>query len=421
MPTFKFILRESKILKNGTHPVYLRITENRKSTFKSTGIYVKARDWNQQAQRIRKSHALANEYNQHLKNMIIDVEKKWIESAKTEKQSVRDVRESIFGEKRTDFITYGEKIADQYDDRGQFRTAQRFRSTINKFKEFLKSDIISFEEITPAILREFDTYLRKKHKNKTNTVNKHFKMLKRIFNIAIQNETISPELYPFKKYMVAPERTEKTKLTFFEIQQLIKLELLPHTSLWHTRNYFLFSFYCGGVRFQDVCTLQWRNIVDGRLIYRMGKTGIGKNIKLVPQADRILEYYRNKEAKPVDFVFPILPPDKEYTDEKFLKGQISSKNAIINKNLKTVAELAGITQDISFHVSRHSWADFARRKGMSVYTISKILAHSSLKVTEGYLKGFDSESIDSEFDKLFEEDSGEENGEMVSRKSRNKI
>jgi integrase len=232
-------------------------------------------------------------------------------------------------------------------------------------------------------------------------------MLRQLYRYATADGIISRDLDPFRDFMVRPERTEKTRLTFSEIDRLVRLELHPRTALWHTRNYFMFSFYSGGMRFSDVCTLRWRNIVDGRLIYRMGKTGVGKNIKLVPQADRIIDFYRTEESAPVEFVFPLLPPDLDYSNDRLLKRQISSKNVIVNKNLKKLATLAGITDNISFHVSRHSWADFARRKGMSVYTISKILAHSSLKVTEGYLKGFDSESIDAEFDKLFAEDPGE--------------
>ena len=86
-----------------------------------------------------------------------------------------------------------------------------------------------------------------------------------------------------------------------------------------------------------------------------------------------------------------------------LYNAIASQNALVNKNLKKVASRAGISCNLSFHIARHSFADIARQKGWDVYLISKALGHSSIKVTENYLKGFDAEALDAEMDSLFSE------------------
>ena len=173
----------------------------------------------------------------------------------------------------------------------------------------------------------------------------------------------------------------------------------------HVRSYFLFSFYCAGIRFGDLASLRPENIVENgegpRLEYRMSKTGGRKSIKLLPEARAILDHYQ-ADAEVQSFLFPMLEGYDLSTPRK-LYNAIASQNALVNKNLKKVASRAGISCNPSFHIARHSFADIARQKGWDVYLISKALGHSSIKVTESYLKGFDAEALDVEMDKLFSE------------------
>ncbi len=64
--------------------------------------------------------------------------------------------------------------------------------------------------------------------------------------------------------------------------------------------------------------------------------------------------------------------------------------------------MADLQINLSFHVARHSFADFARRQGMDLYSISKALGHANLKVTETYLESFDHETVDKAMDDLFD-------------------
>ena len=100
-------------------------------------------------------------------------------------------------------------------------------------------------------------------------------------------------------------------------------------------------------------------------------------------------------------MFPILKNNVDYTDAKHLLNQISSKNAIINKHLKSLASIAKISTNISFHVARHTFSDLARQKGYDIYKIKELLKHSNIKETEGYLATLDQESADAVLDNLY--------------------
>ena len=56
---------------------------------------------------------------------------------------------------------------------------------------------------------------------------------------------------------------------------------------------------------------------------------------------------------------------------------------------------------ISMHLARHSFADYARTKSGNLYAISKTLGHSSLQITQAYLKSFDQDAVDQLADELW--------------------
>jgi len=78
-----------------------------------------------------------------------------------------------------------------------------------------------------------------------------------------------------------------------------------------------------------------------------------------------------------------------------VRRKIASKNALVNRYLKKVAERAELEPEgLSTHVARHSFADYARRESGDLYAISKALGHKSLQITEQYLKSFDRDAVD---------------------------
>lgn len=61
----------------------------------------------------------------------------------------------------------------------------------------------------------------------------------------------------------------------------------------------------------------------------------------------------------------------------------------VNENLKKWAEAAGIRKHISYHTSRHSFATMMLTLGADLYTVSKLLGHSSVRHTQIYARIID--------------------------------
>ena len=55
-----------------------------------------------------------------------------------------------------------------------------------------------------------------------------------------------------------------------------------------------------------------------------------------------------------------------------------------NRCLKKIAAAAGIEKKISYHTSRHTFAVLALAAGGDIYTVGKLLGHTSINSTQVY-------------------------------------
>ena len=188
------------------------------------------------------------------------------------------------------------------------------------------------------------------------------------------------------------------------------------SSLWHTLNCFLLAFYCGGIRAGDLIMMRWSNIVDGNLTYVMSKTRnnklLEKSVPLIPDALAILKHYEHDGLTENDFIFNLL--NREYSkfisrERKIKSGyevkifnQIASKNTILNRDLKKIAELAGITKKVTFHIARHSFAQYALDRDINPKVLQSILGHEKFATTETYIETLKNKKVEDAMLKIFD-------------------
>lgn len=138
-------------------------------------------------------------------------------------------------------------------------------NVVSKIRQFLNGRDLMFDEITVNWLKNFETYLRTECKNKTNTINKDLKCVRRIINEAISEEIFPYAKNPFLRFKLKTEETQKNYLTDEELSALESLELTPGSSKELTRNMFVFACYAAGLRVSDILKLSWKNF-DGEKI-----------------------------------------------------------------------------------------------------------------------------------------------------------
>jgi integrase len=425
----------SKPNKSRSYAVLLRITQDKKHIRKKTSVEVRNKsDFNPKAKQgkwIRTSEPNHKKWN--------DVLEKEIEEAKNTYRELKtsgSATKELIIEKITSsdtfpsFLDYAKERTQDIYNEGGYRNYKKYNGFCNKLENYLtstgKKDIL-FSELTPTFLARFEAHLHTLHnarheeaKLHPSTISLTLRIFKTLVNRAVMVEKIiKPEMNPFLGYKYAREKSSpKEKLNGSEIAQIEELELPEGSLIWHCKNFFLFSFYMAGIRAGDLIQLRWINITsDGRLEYRMGKTKKDRSLRLHTKAMDILQHYYREDSKPTDYIFPLLRNDAPYatavtedqratlTPEMIRKltNDVSSKNALINKYLKKIAAHTSITKNISFHISRHSFARIAKEKRVDNNHLKNLLGHSDLKITEAYMGNFDTEETDNVMNSIFEE------------------
>jgi len=57
----------------------------------------------------------------------------------------------------------------------------------------------------------------------------------------------------------------------------------------------------------------------------------------------------------------------------------------VNRDLKIIAKIAGISKRITFHMARHSFGSMLAKKGVQPYFIMKLMGHTNIKMTSRYV------------------------------------
>jgi site-specific recombinase XerD len=372
----------------------------------SLGIRLNPKEWHEGDQKVRRNHHNYKRFNHELDKVRLEAQRIILDLKALDKLNPKTVVARLKGSDDENFFTYSEKYRDQLRNQGSVRNSRNLQVVLNKIEDYHGSKSLSLSDLDHEFLNGFQVHLKRKYENAQNTIRKNLKLLKRVLESARRDNYLNRN--PFENYSLPSyQKSEKKALSIEQIKKLEELDLKQGSDLWHARNYFLFSFYNAGIRFGDLISLKRENIIDGRLKYVMSKTKGNrkpkwKNIQLLPQALKILALYDYENRSPNEFLFPIVDTRRDLSNPVVFENEKSRKNAIINKRLKEIAKRAGIELSLSTHIARHSFANYARKNGMSIYSISKALAHSKLSTTEQYLESFDEEMLDNEMEQLFD-------------------
>ena len=258
----------------------------------------------------------------------------------------------------------------------------------------------------PGILKSYETWLRCR-KAKWATVSTYMRTLKAVYNRLVLNHEVvyNPQLFDDVYTKVEP--TTKRALTAGQMHTLLATDVdaLPK-ELQCILAYFLLTFLFRGMPFIDLAYLQKRDVCGNVITYCRHKTGRQITVRIPRIAEPLFERFRNTNTDSI-FLFPILDIMMEnkacsvkYLNNEQLYDCYARALRHFNSRLAKVASLLLPDAKLSSYTPRHTWATLAFYKGVTVGIISKALGHSSIKVTDTYLKPFEDNIIDSANDDL---------------------
>lgn len=398
MITIKIIFRKDKINNNNEHPLYLRLIKNRRPKYISLGICMKAELWDEKNNRVKKAHPNSQRLNNYIATKVSEAQDIALKIETNNKSILPEIiKDEIMGKNSGSFFKYADKYLRELDLNEKVGTYRHTKSIIDKMKIYTASQDLLFDNITVSWLKSYEQYLRTRIGNKINTVNADFRTIRRIINAAINEEVISDNKNPFRRFKMTLEKVKRDYLTEEELMMIELAPLQKGSKKDHHRNMYIFSAYAGGLRISDILLLKWKNFDGERIIIQTKKTSSVVSIKLPMRALELLNEYQKVNSKPDDFIFPMLKNSEDYSNKKKLYNALSSATTYTNKDLRSIANIVGLEKKISFHTARHTFATRALLKGMRIEYVSKIMGHSNISVTQLYTK-----IVNEELDKAME-------------------
>jgi len=222
-----------------------------------------------------------------------------------------------------------------------------------------------------------------------NGLSVYMRTMRAIFNRAVKAGVAEKDAYPFDNYSIKSKPTKKRAIGPDAIQKIVELKYDKGDILFETRNIFLLSFYLMGAPYVDLAHLKVKNIIDGRVQYKRQKTGKFHDIKITENLKPILDIFTEGKM-PDEYILPVIKRTElaeQYKDIMWARKRY-------NKRLKDLAEAAGIKENLTSYVSRHSFASIANNMAVPLTAISEMLGHQKISTTQVYLAGLQKEIID---------------------------
>ena len=244
---------------------------------------------------------------------------------------------------RQSFQIYMQSIIKQQKTQGRIRTSETYAATLKSFMAFRKGKDISWDCITPVLVKSYELWLKAKGVS-LNTVSFYMRIFRAVYNRAF-TDGLTTDLHPFNHVYTSVSKTAKRGISTADIAKIIKLDLSSSPSRAFARDIFMFSFYTRGMSLIDIAKLKTGNIKNGILTYQRSKTSQRISVKWRAEMQVIIDRYHTSNS---DRLLPII---KAETD---IRKQYDTTIHKINYNLKKIGEAIGLSIPLTMYVARHS-------------------------------------------------------------------
>lgn len=291
---------------------------------------------------------------------------------------------------------------------GSQGTAVNYHSTLTAFEKFSGTRSFHFDQVNEVMLMDFERFLRQMPLQ-PNTIAFYMSNFRAVYNKARKRGYAKCGTSPFNAVSIHIEKTRKLAVSAEVIRKVANADFSDSEKLTMARDLFMFSFYTRGMSFADMAYLRQKDICNGTIHYRRRKTGQVFAVKIVPEAQEILDRYRkpcSPWALPVmleyderhKFLRPLVyqgstPEERLLFDEKVYRRYKYNLSHYL-RFYSDISKRLDLPVRLSFNVARHSWASLARNEGIPISVISIGLGHTSEKTTQIYLDELDNRKID---------------------------
>ena len=374
-------LKKSGLDKSGKAPIMGRITVGRSIAQFSCKLSCDPNLWNPRESRMDGKSREAVEVNGRLENLLLSIQSAY-QSLLTRgcPFDATDVKEQFQGSvqircmliEKLDMLIKEKESHIGVDIRKE--SIASYHSTRIHLQEFIqkkyKVSDLAFSQLTENFIHEFQQYFLGEcgfQESSFYNVATHLKTVCRLaYREGLADILLFDKVKISKGNKKLPKALDRRAFEKLKTLQFEDLEEEMETA----RDIFLFACYTGAA-YCDLMELDKSHLVrddEGSLWLKFNrqKTGVPCRVKLLPEAIRLMEKLHSDERE-------TLLPFMGY--------------ATYQSYLKALRLRAGISFPFTTHTARHTFATLITlEQGVPIETVSKMLGHSNVSMTERYAK-----------------------------------
>lgn len=383
----KAVCYKCKTLANGEKPLMIRICKDGRKKYVSLGISIKEELWDfrnnapkPQCPNRERICIVINEKICEIQKAVLDKKiagKDFTATTLMEATVSKRNRKKTIGEY---FLSYISNL----NKEGRVRYAGMFKVSYFSFIKFNGHLDMAFSDIDATWLKKYETWA-KKNGLSVNTISTRVRHLRAIFNLAITEQAIKNDCYPFRAYKVSKLNKQTIKRAISKDDVLKIMQYQGKSAMERLAvDVFAFSYLTAGINFIDIAKLKRTNIIEGHVVYYRNKIKKLINIPLQPQAMAIINKYKNENS---EYLFPILT--SYHKTEIQVANRLHKVLAKLNKHLKEIGLVLNLSMPLTTYTARHTFATIALANNVSIESIAKMLGHSSIMTTKIYARVMD--------------------------------
>ncbi len=260
------------------------------------------------------------------------------------------------------------------------KTIRNYGKLIGYLLDYLKEQhkVLCLEDVRPMYIKAYLMMLQERGA-KPQYINDQLKAFKVLFRYLYEEGYTDSILTERIKNVKQPKTIIKT-FTEQEVKKMTEY-YSGHTFMEVRNRLMLMTFFDTGIRVSELIDLKLSQVKDEYILIH----GKGDKERVVPKSPLLNKWmFKYLNTRENFFAYRRVP------ENVFLSrnGRPMTTEAI-HRVIKIAGKAVGVSRDIrvSPHTCRHTFAQMQLKNGLDLYSLSRLMGHSNISITQRYLEG----------------------------------
>ena len=260
------------------------------------------------------------------------------------------------------------------------KTIRNYGKLIGYLLDYLKEQhkVLCLEDVQPMYIKAYLMMLQERGA-KPQYINDQLKAFKVLFRYLYEEGYTDSILTERIKNVKQPKTIIKT-FTEQEVKKMTEY-YSGHTFMEVRNRLMLMTFFDTGIRVSELINLKLSQVKDEYILIH----GKGDKERVVPKSHLLNKWMFKYLSTRENFFAYRRVPENVFLSRN---GRPMTTEAI-HRVIKIAGKAVGVSKDIrvSPHTCRHTFAQMQLKNGLDLYSLSRLMGHSNISITQRYLEG----------------------------------